>query len=252
MNKPTGAGAVMADRARGPVEADTPQMARFRKLGFFPTPPFAARAGGELIMSIDPGQWSAWEPACGQGHMAHALRGYFDPVQATDIHAHGWDGQESTFDFLSDEADLFAEVARPDWIITNPPFHLAAEFVEAGLRRARRGVAVLARLAWFETPGRYPLFFGDTPLAVYAPFFERVPMHLGRWEPKGSTATAYAWFVWTKRDAVWRAAWGDVRPLRCEVRPIPPGTRARLTHPDDARLFGAKAGAPLFEGAGDA
>lgn len=251
--KPTGAGAVMSDRARGAVEQDTPEMALFRKLGFFPTPPWAARAGGELVAALDPGRWTCWEPACGQGHMAAGLADYFSQVWATDIHAHGWAGQTGApFDFLDHWGEAFARTHRPDWIVTNPPFHLAAEFVEAALRRAQRGVAVLARLAWFESEGRYDLFFGDAPLAVYAPFFERAPMHLGRWLPKGSGSTAYAWFVWRARDAAWKGAWGGVRPLRCEVMAIPPGTKARLTRPDDARAWGWKGPAPLFEGGGDA
>lgn len=243
--KASGAGAVMADKAPAVVEGDSPQVALWRAVEFFPTPLWAARAGGELIAGLDPGRWTCWEPACGQGHMAAGLADYFAGVYASDIHDHGWDGQHGQLDFLDPAAD---RCTPADWIVTNPPFGLAADFVRAGLRRARRGVAILARSTWFESAERYPLFFGEAPLAVYAPFFERVPMTLGRWDPKASTATAYAWFVWTKRDAAWAAEWGQVRPLTCEVRPIPPGTKARLTRPDDAPRFGWKGPAPLLEG----
>ncbi|HEY3694085.1 hypothetical protein [Phenylobacterium sp.] len=236
--KPAGSSAVMAARAPELVEADDSRQALHRKLEYFPTPPWAARAGGELIARLDAGPWQAWEPACGEGHMAHGLADDFARVHASDIHDHGWDGQHGPpLDFLGRDADVFTEA---DWIVTNPPFGLAAEFVQAGLRRARRGVAVLARTTWFESAERYPLFFGETPLSVFAPFFERVPMALGRWEPKGSTATAYAWFVWMKPST----SRDSTTPI---VKPIPPGTRHRLTRPDDARLFGAKAGAPLFD-----
>jgi hypothetical protein len=239
--KPTGAAAVMADRARGEVAADSAAMALYRKLGFFPTPPWAARAGGELIARLDPGAWDCWEPACGQGHMAHGLADYFAGVYATDIHAHGWSGQSGpAVDFLHPAMDMVAA----DWIVTNPPFHLAAAFVEAGLRRARRGVAVLCRLSFLEAGARYPLFFGETPLSVFAPFYERPAMHLGRWDPKGSTATGYAWFVWVKPETGW-----DFEGAR--IAPIPPATRRRLTRPGDALLFGVKGDAPLFGEAGD-
>lgn len=237
MHKPTGGAAVMADRARGEVGGDDARTALYRALEFFPTPPWAARAGGELIQRLDPGPWTCWEPACGQGHMAHGLRPYFGQVLASDIHGHG-PAVDQVFDFLADDDDLAPEV---DWIVTNPPFASAADFVRLGLKRARRGVAILARLSFLESAGRYPLFFGEgrdgLRLTAFAPFFERVPMTLGRWDPKASTATAYAWFVWMVH-----APWPG-----CRVIPIPPGTRERLTRPDDAALFAAKAPLPLLE-----
>jgi hypothetical protein len=248
----------MADRARSEVEGDGVQAELHRKLEYFPTPPWAARAGGELIHAIDPcprGQWWCWEPACGEGHMAHGLGDYFDPVYATDIHDHGSDLQHGPpLDFLSPAADL---IDQADWIVTNPPFPLAMEFVQAALRRAQRGVAILARTALLESAKRYPLFFpadgqpkGTAALYAIAPFFERVPMTLGRWDPKASTATAYAWFVWMQPGAAADMSYRTRRllSLRPEVWPIPPGTRERLSRPEDARRFGVKAEAPLLEG----
>lgn len=249
-SRPKGASAVMASRAPREIELDSAKVALHRRLEFYPTPPWAARAGAELVLRLDPGRWVAWEPACGQGHMAEAVRDQFAAVFASDVHDHGWERQDAVADFLDLATDnLGVEV---DWIVTNPPFETAAEFVRLGLRRARRGVAMLCRLNWIESAGRYPLFFGDTPLTVFAPFAERVPMVLGRWDPGAGSATGYAWFVWIKGDALdcarpsWMTAW-DVRPPPV-VLPIPPGTKARLTHPDDARLWGAKTAAPLFEG----
>jgi hypothetical protein len=230
----------MADRARGEVAADDAQAALWRKLNFFPTPPWAARAGGELITRLDPEARSAWEPACGAGHMAYGLGDYFERVLATDLHDHGWAGQCAVADFLNPYAadDLGA---RPDWIITNPPFSLAAEFARLGLERARRGVAMLCRIAWIESDGRHPLFFGATPLTVFAPFSERVPMTFGRWDPKASTATGYAWFLWMHPPALVAAAQvcRAISPTTPVILPIPPGTKARLTRALDARLFGA-------------
>jgi hypothetical protein len=53
-------------------------------------------------------------------------------------------------------------------------------------------------------------------------------MTRGRWEPDASTATSYAWFVWSLQDERkdTRFTW------------IPPGCRTRLTKPDDAIRFG--------------
>jgi hypothetical protein len=247
--KPSGAGAVMADCARGEVEGDDAQERLWRRLNYFPTKPWAARAGGELINEIDPpkaGQrWWCWEPACGDGRMAYGLADYFQHVHATDIHDYGGELQcGCPLDFLSPAADA---IDQADWIVTNPPFSLAAEFVQAGLRRAKRGVAILARTAWLDTQGRFAMFFGDPikgtqALYAIAPFFERVPMTLGG-RGKDNTATAYAWFIWMQPGAAADMSYATRRllALRPEVWPIPLGTRERLTRPEDAprRVEGA-------------
>jgi hypothetical protein len=186
--------------------------------------------------------------------MAFGLVDYFSYVRATDIHDHGGGLQHGApLDFLSAEADGDDQF---DWVVTNPPFGKAAEFVQAGLRRARRGVAILARTALLESAGRYPLFFGaegvkgTACLYALAPFFERVPMKLGEWDPKASTATAYAWFIWMQPEAAADMTSRTRRliNLRPEVWPIAPGTRERLSRPEDARLFGRKTPAPLLDG----
>jgi hypothetical protein len=107
---------------------------------------------------------------------------------------------------------------------------------------AKRGVAVLCRMAFLESAARYDLHFGaENGLTVMAPFIERVPMQLGSWDPKGSTATAYAWFVYDKQ-------FPSPAPV---IRPIPPGTRVRLTRADDAARFGVRASQSLFERGSD-
>src|SRR6185437_3036215 len=125
-----------------------------------------------------------------------------------------------------------------DWVVTNPPFLKAAEFVERGLEIARRGVAVLCRMAFLESAARYELLHGPkSRLAYVCPFIERVPMQLGSWDPELSSATAYAWFIFDKRQF-----FGG----RWQGRAIPPGTKARLTRPDDVRRFARKPELPLL------
>lgn len=229
MKRTTGSTAVMARRAAAEVESDTAQEAIYRRLDFFPTPLWAGRAGAELILSIDPDAKSVWEPACGAGHMAAALSEYFE-VHASDVYPQGY-GQVR--DFLS------ADVESPavDWVITNPPFKIAEQFVTLGLQRARRGVALLLRLPFLEGQDRHSLLYGANPLSVCAPFSERVPMSLGKWDLSVSSATAYAWFVWLK---------GWEGPARLQA--IPPGTRDRLWRDEDAAQFGWQSPMPLFEG----
>jgi hypothetical protein len=135
----------------------------------------------------------------------------------------GLDYGQAPIDFLHDEP-----LCRPKWIVTNPPFNLAAEFALRALDLATVGVAMLVRTTWIESVGRYEKLFRDRPPAIYAPFVERVPMVKGRWDPTASTATSYAWFVWQK------GAVGSKQILW-----IPPGCRRELARPDDVARFAA-------------
>lgn len=160
--------------------------------------------------------------------MVHALRDYFPVVHATD--AYPYDGN-AIWDFLSEETPPIVA----DWIIGNPPFVHVEAFIRLAFARARRGVAMLMRAAVLESQGRHALLSQEVPLAIFAPFSERVPIHRGRWEPDGTTAAFYAWFIWLKTPALRRGT-GARAPI---IRWIAPGAEDRLTKPDDARLFGA-------------
>lgn len=200
----------------------------------YPTPPWGGRAGVELVKLLDPDAWSAWECACGPGHLDYVLREYFAEVFASDAYDYGWN---PIYDFTTPGPSPF----QADWIITNNPFNRTAAFIQLALERAARGVALLMRTAALETVERHALMYGQQPLTVLAPFSERLPMHKGRWEPDGSTAAFYSWFIWVKP-----CAWGVVGPppmVMGRPRPliidIPPGTKRRLTRPDDAARWGA-------------
>lgn len=232
----------MEGRAPAVVQGDDARTALYRELNFFPTPPWAARAGGELIQALDPVATTIWEPACGAGHLADPLAGEGFGVWASDVHDYGFG--DWTGDFLRDDEP------RPpwgiDWVVTNPPFAKAEAFVERGLKVATRGVAMLCRLAFVESIGRYPLM---RKMAVMAPFAERVPMQLGSWDPDLSSATAYAWFIWLKDEAVYASPMGAaIRTAHAHgamlVQLIPPGTCDRLTRPDDRVRFAGEAPDP--------
>ncbi len=201
-------------------------------LDFFPTPPWATQAFCSEVLAnrlwLEPSH-TVWEPACGEGHMAAVLQEFVSTqVIATDIFPYGF-GEVA--DFLDPDLKF-----RSDWIITNPPFNAAAEFLPLAWRRSLSGIAFIVRLSWLESEERFRLFqrFRPTLVAVSS---ERVPMHRGRWEPSGSSATSYAWVVWRKATF-----------LPTELTFVPPGSRARYTKPDDAKRFGVVQSAPLFDG----
>lgn len=219
---PNGARAIMDDR-REPDDS----------LDYFPTPPWATRALIEQVLRPigfgDLRDYFIWEPACGEGHIAGVLQEYGAIVHATDIfdysvgdvHPPAWGGVQ---DFLAAEP-TDDEI---DWIITNPPFgEVSLAFVLKALGLARRGVAMFVRQQWLEGVGRYNALFGVTPPTIYAQFAERVPLHKGKWDPDGDTATAYCWVVWITGRDPWPVRW------------IPPGQRVICSRDDDRERFTA-------------
>lgn len=213
----------------------------------FPTPPWATRALIEVVLPHCvpelrvlpsnrmhwPRDWEIWEPACGEGHMSKVLMDYAPGrVFASDIRdcGHGVVG-----DFLTAPA----VPGGYDWIITNPPFRgsgkrgeprqdRALEFILRAIELARVGVAMFVRTQWaVEGVTRHERLFRDHPPTLFAPFVERVNLCKGKWNPKGSTATAYCWLVWVKGRE-------PMAPLY-----IPPGQRKALSRPDDRARFAA-------------
>lgn len=174
--------AVMAQRTES---ADSPDD--------FPTPPWATRGLIEHVLEDKTAlrQLTCLEPACGAGHMAKVLKEYFKTVQSADAYSYGYGPVR---DFLSYPYKTNAF----DWVITNPPFRLAEDFVLRAFMVARKGIAILARTVFLESSGRYNAIFRKTPPSKFAQFVERVPMVKGRLDPKATTATGYAWLVWEK------------------------------------------------------
>jgi hypothetical protein len=165
-------------------------------LDYFPTPPWATRAFLHDVLQQEFASFcfgSVWEPAAGEGHMAHVLGELFPTVVASDVEDYGAGFEIGSF--VGEGADV-APRRKIDWIITNPPFNLAVDFAEKALAQASIGVALLLRTSWLEGGERYQRLFRDRPPRIIAQYCERVPMVAGRWDPAASTATSYAWFVW--------------------------------------------------------
>lgn len=162
----------------------------------FPTPPWATRLFLQYAFTQ---RWMdehdlVLEPAANRGHMVEPLREYFsfrhDRVTAFDIHDYG--AGFPVEDFLFHDGVY-------DWVITNPPFRLAQQFIEHAWARTRVGVAVLVRIQILETHGRYRDLFAKHPPSEICQYVERVPIYKGRLAPEDrNTATAYCWLLWRK------------------------------------------------------
>lgn len=179
----------------------------------FPTPPWATRALIEHVIGLDLKHLTCLEPACGAGHMAKPLSEYFGSVEARDIISYDFGKVE---DFLASST-----TERWDWIITNPPFRLAENFIGHALTKAEIGVAFLVRTTFIESVGRYNRLFSVNPPTVFAQFVERVPMVKGRLDKAASTATGYCWLVWFKNS--------DSNPNLVWIPPC----RKKLEYPSD-------------------
>ena len=149
---------------------------------FFPTPPWATRA----ICEAHKFEGSIWEPACGDYHMSNTLKEYNDNVTATDlIYGH---------DFLLDKP-----LKGMDWIITNPPFNMAEEFIHKSLEYCNRGAAFLLRINFLATAKRYRTLYSITPPAKIFQYTDRIQFNATEVNRKGSTAVDYTWIIWDKQ-----------------------------------------------------
>ncbi|MDT0509259.1 hypothetical protein [Novosphingobium sp. MMS21-SN21R] len=179
----------------------------------FPTPPWATRALLEHVIRGSVKDFSCLEPACGRGYMARPLSEYFREVVAQDIADYEFGSIQNYLDCVQNR--------EWDWIITNPPFRLAEDFIMKALDECKKGCAFLVRTTFLESIGRFNRIFSLNPPSVFAQFVERVPMVKGRLDPKATTATGYCWLVWDKhRVAESRVVW------------IPPCRRTLERHGD--------------------
>jgi hypothetical protein len=160
----------------------------------FPTPPWATRALCEHVIVAS---GTVLEPATGRGFMSRPLAEYFHSVTESDTESYGRD--IAVIDFLKPES---YPAGSFDWVITNPPFNLAAPFIRRANEVARIGSAMLCRVPILEGVKRYTEIYRHNPPTIVAPFVERVPMVMGRCDPNASTATAYAWLVWEKQPKI--------------------------------------------------
>lgn len=133
-----------------------------------------------------------WECAVGGGHLAEVLKEYGYNVVASDLIDRGYEGTR-IIDFLN-EPRFFIDGD----IITNPPYKYAVEFVERALDSIPVGnkVAMFLKLTFLESKKRKQLFIDNPPQKIWV-FTERVECaKYGVF--KGTSAVAYAWFVWEK------------------------------------------------------
>ena len=148
----------------------------------------------EILLENESFNHSIWECACGEGHISKVLEAAGYNVYSSDLIHRGF-GDPEPFDFLEDTLEDF----EGD-IITNPPYKFALEFCETALQTIQTGhkVAMFLKLTFLEGKKRQEFFKKNPPKTIYV-FSSRVKCAMnGEFENLGSSAVAYAWFVWEK------------------------------------------------------
>lgn len=213
------------------TDAQKELLAIFHAREFFPSVPWSVRAVMEVLIERYGNDFDYHDPCAGQGHLGYVLRKLGLSTHMSDLYDYGM-GIEiaDAFDFAG-RSSIDRNV-----MITNPPFSgedyntskpTAAERIVQQALKSCRHVVILARLGFLVSGRRHRLIY-DNPLGnlrTFIPHFERVPLFLGRYAPKGRSATSYAWFHF---EHGYRG--------RFETVDLPPGTRAKHERPYDRFL----------------
>lgn len=228
---------------------------------WYKTPPWCTRA---ILPHLDirPYSDTILDPCCGDGAILDVIADKYPKaprfgfeiederlLKARERHPHTIVRDalgDSTVWALKDEAlRILAIHGAPRFIITNPPYSLAMEFVQRARKEIRFGgtVAMLLRLPWLASEGRAPWLRENTPsvyvlprrpefaasvkckekcgfevlLPIDAPRPPRCPKCGEKVTVTTSDATDYAWLVWNGKPPT-------VKILEVESRP-----RARRT-----------------------
>lgn len=146
---------------------------------------------------------SVLEPCIGAGHLAKTV---YENNPDVTISSYDIVDRKSGFsttiqDFL--KADIKADF---DYVITNPPYSLAEEFIRKSLTCVKENgkVIMFLKLQFLEGVGRKDLFDNFPPKEIYVCRKRANPLRAGseidpstgkKW---ASSTICFAWFVWEK------------------------------------------------------
>lgn len=184
---------------------------------FIPTPPWATRVLYEYVApdlkEMAP-LISAYDPACGQGHMMQVFSEYgHSRVVGSDFSAKqllkarerlGPDAKLYHEDYVSP----FLPPEQADMIVSNPPYKYLNEFVTKSLDEASYGVGMLCRIQALEGEKRLTKIFGPRPPTQIAFFSNRIPFKTGAVVQKAPKMFFHIWLWWRRAielDGNWEA-----------------------------------------------
>ena len=166
---------------------------------FYATPPSSVE---DLLNNYKIEGNSFYEPCVGQGHISKVLKQHFPnaKIVETDLIYRGVGIGDVDF-VKTDVLSNVLENEKVDWVITNPPFKYAKEFIQKSLDITNKGVAMFLKISFLETTSRKE-FLQNSPLKYVYVFSKRQnPMKEGlELNPltgkKWSSTICFAWFIW--------------------------------------------------------
>ena len=160
--------------------------------GAYFTPPEAT----ELLLKVEGFPKHVYEPACGKGHISNVLleRGF--SVISSDLN--DWGYGATGVDFLT---KVFVETdfePKSSGLVTNPPFHLADEFVLRAVELGFKKIALFNKLSWLAGAKRYgTLWRNFPPDRVWILAKRATCWRMDDPNPKSSGGSVdYMWAVW--------------------------------------------------------
>lgn len=142
---------------------------------------------------------SFYEPCVGQGHIAEVLKSYFPNAEVigSDLIDRGYP-KTILLDYLKDDNNI-----QTDWIISNPPYKYAKEFVDRALSQTKKGVAMFLKIQFLEGQTRKKWFKKNPPKYVYVFSKRQDPWRDGassnpKTGKKWGSTMCFAWFIWEK------------------------------------------------------
>jgi hypothetical protein len=146
------------------------------------------------------------EPCCGNGAIIKVLQNSYNNIMYYDIRK---------TNICSKPKDFLNESNMYDWIITNPPFFLAFEFIKKCKEVSRKGFCLLLPLNYLHGKKRFNELYNvnDNYKLKNLYIFTRYPMLGDEINSEGkykSGMLVYAWYVWVnKYDGDPKVKWID-------------------------------------------
>ena len=133
------------------------------------------------------------EPSAGNGNIVNVIKNKNNNITALELR------EEETINLsaLADHVVIgdflkYEPTQEYDYIITNPPFSMAQEFIEHcfKIKGENTKIIMLLRLSFLESQRRYAFWKTHPVNKLYV--LSKRPSFTG----KGTDSAAYAWFVW--------------------------------------------------------